>query len=229
MIFSKGNLMVGHVASKNVADVGLSCIRLNPDGSTAATNGKVVMAVGPVDASRIHFPDVGEQASPTGSGCSIALDLLEKVIKNLPKDKRTSLQNVAMTKGRDPRKVELTTTDMRHEQRIAGFPKQEPFPDWKAVLRRVRGSCGQKICVNRKDLIELLKALEEACPDRGGDNPVFIEIHPDGKGMALRCVNRETGQRAIGGITAYNTGDQWLPTDEWERKVFKVQVKRLIS
>jgi len=229
MLFSKANLMVGKVASTNSMDLGINCIHLNPDGSTAATNGKVIMAVGPVDESKVHFPNVGEQTSPGEKGTSIPLDLLDRAVKNLPKDKRVSLQNVAMTKARDSRKVEFTTTDMRQEQSVAGFPKGEPFPSWKGVLRQLRGDGGAaiKVCVNRQSLLDLLNAMEEACPDKGGENPVYLEIHPEGKGMIVRCVNRETGQRAIGGITAYNTDGQWLPSDKWETGVFNIVVKVL--
>ena len=227
MLFSKSNLMVGKVASTNVADLGLNCIRLNSDGSTVAANGKVIMAVGPVDEKRTHFPDVGEQTTPGEKGVSVPLDLMEKVVKNLPRDKNPRTQTVAMTKPKDARKIELTTTDMRHVQRVEGYPKQESFPDWKGVLRKVRSTNPQRVCLNRKDLIDLLAAMESACPDRGGENPVFLEINPDGTGMVVRCVNRETGQRAVGGITAYNTGGHWLPSDEWEKKVFDVQVKVL--
>jgi hypothetical protein len=132
-----------------------------------------------------------------------------------------------MTKSRDPKKVELTTSDMRSEQRVAGYPKPEPFSDWKTAIRRVRSQGGPKICLNRRDLIDLLQALEEACPDKGGENPVYIEINPEGKGLIMRCVNRETGQRAIGGMYAYQTGGHWLPSDPWEAGVFKTEIKRL--
>lgn len=229
MIFSKGNLMVSQVASKNPSDLGINCLHLNADGSTVATNAKIIMAVGPVQEDKVRFPDVGDQTTPGTQGVSIPLDLIEGVVKNLPKDKKPQLQHAAMTRGRDPAKVEFSTTDMRHEQRIAGFPKREPFPDWRGVLRRIRGVSGHRICVNRRDLIDLLNAMEDACPDRGGDNPVFMEINPQGSGMILRCVNRESGQRALGGITAYNTGGQWLPADSWEGEVFKTEVKRVIK
>ena len=230
MLFSKANLMVGKVASQNATDLGINCIRLNADGSSVASNGKVLMAVGPVEEEKVHFPDVGPQATPGNQGVSVPLDLLEKTVKNLPKDKRTSLQHVAMTQARDPRKIEFTTTDMRHEQRVAGMPKTDPFPEWKGILQRVRGNSDVclRVCLNRQSVIDLLHALEEACPDRGGENPVYLEIHPEGKGMILRCINRETGQRAIGGITAYNTNGQWLPADSWETGVLQVQAKRII-
>jgi len=158
----------------------------------------------------------------------VPLDLVDKAIKNLPKDKRASLQNVAMTVNRDSRKVELTTTDLRHEQRVAGYPKNEPFPDWKGVLRKIRGE-GEpsRLCLNRKDLMDLLSAMDEACPDKGGENPIYLEIHPEGRGLLLRCNNRETGQRAVGGVTAYKIGDHWLPMDPWERRVFQRKIKKL--
>jgi hypothetical protein len=229
MLFSKGSLVVGSVASTNPMETGISCVHLNPDGSTVATNGKVIMAVGPVDESKVHFPDVGVQVAPAQpNGVSVPLDLLEKVLKNMPRDKRVSLQHAALTQGTDPAKVELTVTDQRHTQRIEGFPLREPFPNWRGILQKVRGATTTRICLNRKDLIDLLKAQEEACPDRGNENLIFIEVETGGRGMTLRSVNRETGQRAIGGINGYNVGQNWLPLDSWERDVLAVQPMRRI-
>jgi len=59
------------------------------------------------------------------------------------------------------------------------------------------------------------------------ENPVYLEINAQGTGMVLRCINRETGQRAVGAITAYRTGDHWLPSDKWERSIFSRLVKKL--
>lgn len=231
MLFSKANFTVIDVASKETADIGINCIHLNTDGSSVAANGKVIMAVGPVDPSKVHFPDVGKHSQPSefsAAGVSVPLDLVEKVLKNIPKDKRLSLQHIAMVRhDRDPKQVKFTTTDMTHEQSISGYPKPEPFPDWEMFFSKVRGEGGVKICVNRADLINLLQALETACPDRGGQNPVYMEINPEGRGMVLRCVNRESGQRAIGAITSYNTDGQWLPADTWERGVFAIVAKTI--
>jgi hypothetical protein len=200
-------------------------VKINSDGSTVAANGKVVMAVGPVDESRAHFPDVGERSRPGPEGISLPLETIERVVKNLPKEKR--MQHAAITKSRDPRKFKLTTTDMVHEQSVEVLPKPERFPDWKGVFRKVRGAGSMRICLNRKVLIDLLKAMEEACPDSGGENHLYIEMNPDGVGLVLRSVNRDTGQRAIGGITAYKTGEHWLPKDAWEQIVFGTDVKTI--
>jgi hypothetical protein len=227
MLFSAGNLAVAAVASKNPTDIGLNCVHLDPDGTSVATDGKMLMAVGPVDASKFHFPDVGEQTTPPSPrGVSVPLDLIDKAAKNMPRDKRPALRHVALVKARDNKKIELATTDMRHEQKVAGLPKNEPFPDWRALIRTVRGSGGSRICVNRKALVELLRALENACPDRGDENPVFVEINPEGTGLVMRCFNRETGQRAIAASKAYNTKGQWLQQDSWEQGVFQTEVKK---
>lgn len=222
MLFSRGNLMVAKVASENPMDAGINCVHLEPDGSTVAANGKIVMAVGPVDESKIHFPDVGPQATPPSRGLSLPLDLVDDAIKNLPKDKLVSLQHVALTQNKDERKVELTCTDRQRERRVAGAPKPEPYNDWRKIFRRFSGGEPTKVCVDRKDMIHLLQAMESACPDKGNENPVLLEISPDGKGIVLRCMNKETGQRAIGCITAYNTNGSWTPKNSWEQTVFEV-------
>lgn len=220
MLFSRGNLMVSKVASTNPMDAGINCVHLSPDGSTVAANGKIVMAVGPVEETKIHFPDVGPRAKPPSRGLSLPLDLVDDAIKNLPKDKLVSLQHVALTQNKDERKVELTCTDRQRERRIAGYPKPEPYKDWRQIFRRFSGGEPTRVCVDRKDLIHLLQAMEASCPDKGNENPVLLEISEDGKGIVLRCQNRETGQRALGCITAYNTNGSWVPKDKWEQSVF---------
>lgn len=224
MIFNKANLMVSKVASQHERDRGLNCVHLNPDGSSVAANTKMVMAVGPVDESKAHIPDVGEQTSPGPNGVSIPLDLVDKAIKNLPRAE-PRLQNIAMTINSDERKVELTTSDLRLQQRIAGLPQKDPFPNWRKTFRDGRGNF--RLCLNRRSLADLLAAIEDACPDRGDQTPVYLEINEAATGLVLRCVNMETGQRVIGAMSAYNTGGHWLPCDKWELSVFN-QTKKVI-
>ena len=223
MLFSRANLMVVQVASEHASDLGINAVRLNSDGSTTATDGKVMMSVGPMDATRVHFPEM-PQGSPGEKGLSVPLELIEDTIKNLPKDKRVSLQIAAMSPIDHSGEVEMVTVDMHGKKKVSRRPKREPFPPWKEHLRKLRGTVGTKVCVNRKSLIHLLQALEEACPDKGNENPIYIEINSEGAGLVLRCVNVETGQHATGGITRYNTRE-WLPMDMWEREVFAVVKK----
>jgi len=173
---------------------------------------------------------VGPQSTPGGLGVVLGIEFVNRALKNLPKDKRISLQHVAMTKSRDAAKTEFTcVTGGGQERRVADYPKPDSYPDWQSVVRTVRGEDPVKVCVNRRDLIDLLKALESACPDKGDENPVYMEL---GRGITLRCFNRETGQHAIGAINAFNTRGDWMKMDEWELSVFnliKKVVKKVIT
>lgn len=230
MLYSKSNLKVGQVASKVPFDDGLHGVKLEEDGSTVAGNGKVLMAVGPANPSRVRFPDkAAEQTDPPTGGVVMPLDAVEKALKHMTSSKNISLQHVALTRMRDASRLGFTSIDAKGNPTTnADMPKRDRYPDWKSTVKKVRGSGqGVKVCLNSKDLIHLLKAIEEACPDRGGTNPVFLEISEDGIGLIARGMNQETGQHAIGIIKAFKLKEgQWLMRDDWERKVFDTPVKR---
>lgn len=225
MIYSKANLLVLKVASKDQFDRGLNGVRFEPDGSTVASNGRVVMVVSPADENRAKFPEkVGDQMGPGDEGLVMTLEAVEKTVKGMSKDKRMGLQYIGMMKSKDPARVALTSVDERgNPSTYASLPKREKFPFWRKILRGLRGPI--KICVNRKDLIDLLGAMEAACPDKGGVNPIFMEMEPDGRGVLIRCLNHDTQQRAIGGVSRYDTRGQWLSEDEWEQKLFEKKRK----
>ena len=237
MLLSKSNLSVVAVASRKEFDRGLNGVRIEPDGSTVAGNGKVLMAVSPVDGARIHFPEVGERASVGERGVVLRNDHVEEALHVIPNDKRVSLQHVALTKAKVSSQIEMTTMSTTGRVRsVADAPKNDVYPDWKAVMRLVRSGGKEvaerglktgivRVCVNRKELIGLLKAMESACPDKGDENPVEIEI---GRGVVLRCFNRDNGQRAIGALNAYvqrglngETVVPHTPMNGWERDVLE--------
>lgn len=228
MIYSRANLLVSRVSSKDQFDRALNGVRFEPDGSTIASNGRVVMAVSPADAVRAKFPEkVGNQMDPGDEGLVMTLEAIEKTIKGMSRDKRMALQYIGMLKSKDPARVALASVDERgNPSTYASLPKRERFPAWRAILKGLRGPI--RICVNRKDLIELLSAMEAACPDKGGVNPIFMEMDSDGRGILLRCLNHDTQQRAIGGISKYDTKGQWLTETEWERGLFS-QIKKKIK
>jgi len=245
MIVSKPNLQVIAVASKDEFDQGLNGLRLEPDGTTVGGNssreGVTMMAVSPAIRGKARIPSVGEEAEIPASGLVLDLSLVEDVIKNMPKVKRPELQYAVMTKHQDARRCEFTTNDMRKEKKVSDIPKMVGYPDWRKVLQQVvAGPNGEgagdeesvaRVCVNRKYLINLLKALEASCPDKGDYNPVWIELGKGGSGLMLRCVNWTTGQRAIGFIQAFTSREGWLEWSDWERKLWGVvkKVKKLLK
>ena len=208
MLYSKANLVVGQVASKDPFDRALCGVRFEADGATVAGNGKVLVAVEAVDERKVSYPNVGEHATPGNNGVVLTPEHVSEALSNIPKDKRMVLQHCVMTRGQgDASMVELTSINAEgRTRRVADRPKPDRYPEWKEVIKKVHstgdGSKPVKVCVNRSDLIELLKTIEAACPDRGKDCPVFLEI---GNGIVARSQNRDTGQHAIGAINSYNT------------------------
>jgi len=230
MIYSRANLMVASVASKDRYDRGLNGVRFEPDGATVAGNGKMLMAVGPADEKKVRWPDTaGEQMEPGRDGLVLPVDLVERVLKNMVKDKRYTLQHVAMSRVPDPARVGFTSLDAKGDTvTSAALPKSDSFPDWRGVVRELRGEGdGLRVCLNRKDLIDLLKALESACPDKGDVSPVFLEFVEEGRGVIARCVNSETGQHAVGALNSYKLKEgQWLERDGWEKTLFAIVRKK---
>lgn len=222
MIFSKANLHVIWAASKEAFARALNGVKFEKDGSTVAGNGRIMMAVGPVKRE-VSFPETGGELLPLGEdGVVMPIKAVETALKNMPRDKRPALQHIALTSVTDASRVGFTSVDGKGDPITnASLPRSERFPDWKDTMRTVRGSGeGLKICVNIKDLIELLKAMEHACPATGGVNPVFIEVGEDEKGLTLRSINQVTKQHTIGAIVTLRTKGVWLPRDEWEQEVF---------
>ncbi len=224
MLFSKANLTVALVASKDPFDRALNGVQFEKDGSTVAGNKKVLVACGPTREDLVHWPDsAGAQVSPPEKGMVLPLEVVEEVKKNIPRDKRISLQHVALTRVEDDSRVGLTSVNARGDSTTKStMPKPFPYPDWKVVVRRVRGEGDLvRMCLNRKDLIHMLRTLETAAPDKSGTNPVFIEVGKDGRGLVARCLNHETGQHVIGAISLYKLPvGQWMKRDRWEQEVF---------
>ncbi len=217
MLYSKANLQVAAVASKNPFDGALNGVQFDADGSTAACDGASLVAVGPAKPET-HFPDVGKRATPGHVGVVLKPDFVAEVETIIPKDKRVSLQHVAMTVGADPTKTEFTTIDKSGRvRRVAEHPKKDRVFDWRSVVKKAltpkAGGSVTRVCVGRKALLEVLKTMCDACPDNT-DAAVFIEI---GSGMVLRAVNRETGQRVVGVASARVSGEGWPEKDVWEK------------
>jgi len=226
MLFSRSNLAVRYIASKDPKDGALNCVHFAPDGATVASNGRSLLAVSPANSAEANFPYEGEQAEPFAEGVSVELDIIEDAVRNLPKDRRPSLQHVAMTQC-DATQVELTTIDMRKTKRVSGAPIREEFPHWKTILRKAHASNRVgKICINRRELTSLLNAMDEACPDPG-ETPVFIEFGGETDGVILRAISYESGQHAVGFIMPLNTGGKWVQEDSWVDGVLGA-VKRAI-
>ena len=228
-LYSKANLMVKGVAHKDPAEEALNRVQLEADGSTVASNGTLLMAVGPVHEEEVSFPDLeNEGVEVPAGGVGLRLEVADEVVRNLPKGKSSRSLDHALVVRCDEKRVELATTDMVKEKKVAARPARGAYPEWRTLLRRARGQVGAgRVCVNKRDLIQLLAAMDKACPDPGNENPVYIEFGgAESDGIILRSANYDTGQRCIGYIMPLDTGGQWLQTDDWEQRVLRKSAKR---
>jgi len=228
VIYSQANLLAHLAASKDEHDRGLCGLRLEPDGSTVAGSASSFLAVSPADVGRAAVPpSVGELASVGDVGLVVRLDLVEDALRSMPKVKKPELLYAAFTRHRDVRRAEFTTYDMRKEKRVSDLPKNDRYPDWREAFRKVlpAGTEGTRVVVNRRELQDLLRAIEKACPDKGDYNPLYLEVSPEGKGIVLRAVNHMTGQRVLGVLRAFSRGSGWLEMSGWEKSIFGKAVK----
>lgn len=237
MILSKANLEVIRVASREAVDRGLCAIRIEPDGSSVGGNGKIMMAVGPVNyAERLHWPEkAGDMLEVPVTGWLLAPDAISRIIKAIPRAGGWIFQHIGITRVKDTSGIGLTAIDPSGATTTIGAkPLSYRFPDWREAIRVISGEgvvgegAGLRVCVNRNDIIELLDAIEAASPGKGGINPLFIEIGEDEKGLIIRSRNSETGQHIIGAIRTYDTRGKWLEPDAWENGVFGRIVKAIV-
>lgn len=220
MILSRANLAVREVVGDTE---GLNVVHIDPDGSTVASNGRVLLAVGPCDTNRVQMPGVG-QAAPGGLGVNVPPKTIDIAVRNIPKD-RNAPQAVAVTDCSDEN-VELTTQSATETQRVSTRPVKIRFSDWRAVLQGVRKALApdRRICISRKDAIDLLSAMEHAA-GVGDEGAVFIEFGSETDAILIRGYSAVNGGQRIIGVIKPMVAGEWLALSVWERMVFSLFAK----
>jgi len=220
LFFTKANLQVVQTASRDKDHRAFNIVRIEEDGSTVASNGRLVMVVSP-SPNVTYWPERAcEPCNPPQQGLAFAPEVIDVLLKQI--GRATKAPFVCLSKHIDPNRVGFTTVNDRADPTThAATPRRGKWPNWREFFQGFRKRKRVRICINRKDLIHLLKAMEAACPDKGGINPIYIEVDEDGKHLFGRCENFETDQRAIGAINAYDTsGIGWLKQTKWERSIY---------
>lgn len=236
MLLSKSNLAARQLASKDEFDRGLNGLRVEEDGATVGGNRRSMMIVSPVERP-VPTPRGIEPIGVGVGGAIMELSHAEKIEKNMPRDKRHELQHVAIVEGRDPRKLAVATWSRADHTTIERPAKQgAPYPDWRVAVRRVAESeedeGAGRVCVNRKELIEALKALGDACPDKGDWGPVWLQMGRGGSGLLLRGQNYLTNQTAMAILLPHERVGGWLKWSDWERRIWdgaKKAVKKVLK
>lgn len=240
MLFHRSNLIIHKMANQDPEQQNTHCLYFAEDGSTVASNRISAIACSPVDR-RQYFPDIGKKPIDLEYGTAVHLDVVEQVLKNIPKTKDSFMQYAVITRM-DNERIELTTTDKQKELSVTGKVLRISFPDWKALFRisfdyvkTFFNNCSSlltrkqinenenygRIAVNRKMLIQLLQTIDDACGNQNEDL-IYIEFSSDKNPLLLRAQNRLTGQKVISIIRPVFLAEQWMKYDEWESSVFNL-------
>ncbi len=229
MILSKANLTAAEVAATSKDDARLNQLHVGEDGCTAASNGAVIMAVGPVGVGDAQsMPTLSDEVLPEKAFGIDPTDAAT-VRKALPKgSKSAGLGYAALTRD-DEHAVGLTVVNLDQQHEVVSKKARAPFVPWKESLLLAKRKANQgRVCLTRKQLMKLLKAMDQASGDPEG--VVFIEFGGPTDDVLLRSASVETGQHVVGMITAVDTKDHWLKPDAWEKSIMPgVARKRLIN
>lgn len=221
-LLTRASLTASKVAARDAgADRKHTQLHIEDDGAAVATNGRILLAVGPAPKPGEAWPAFENAEDVPEGGVGLTLDQVQELLRNLPKgDLGLELGYAQMVKPRAPDGVAFVTTDLKQTRTNEAKKATARFPEWQAALRKVDRNAGAgQMCLHRRDLIQLLQAMEEASPD--SDSAVFIQFGDDTDAMLLRSVNYQTGQHVVGMIVPLDTDGDWLRKDDWELKVFE--------
>lgn len=222
MLLNKRNLAIAGASSKEESRYTLKALCLETDGSTVATDGRILARCSPATAKAADFPANGNGNLAAWAGQVLfPLDLVERARKLLPKksNRIPILDNVA---------VGLANVDAENLQDAkmlvveADIPKQEArgvsvtgqFPNYEAVIPREITAPLAEVKLDVDLLMRLLRIAREF-DNGGGYHAVRIRLYGPERAVRLDAVNREDGQEFTGVIMPlraeiapkYKTGD----------------------
>jgi hypothetical protein len=214
MILSKSNLKVVEVTEAKGLPI-LNNVHIEPDGTTAASNGRAIICVSPVtpeNRARISFIE----NTPQTKAVNVAAETIKDVLKNIPPDKTFGglLEHTDFADG------VFNLTDSIRKKRISAKVYPREYFDYKEAFRKATKNKTQvRVVLNRKRLIEILQTIDNVCQDGTGEAPVFIEFTNDGD-IILRAQSLANDQRALAYMTSYKEEEgKWLEPTEWEAEI----------
>lgn len=222
MLYTIANLLVGGVADKKGA---LSCVFLDEDGSTFATDRMCLVVVEPSQTADDEFRVAGvEPTDVREGGVAVPAKLVSDALKAIPKQPmRQAHKHAALT--RCDAVVEFATTkDGIGATKSSATRIRSAPPNMREFLQSI-GTRKAVACVSLKRLKKIVDTFDKMC---GGDEtqPVFIELGEEDDPIYLRTRSNLTRQIIIGTITPATDVDE-VKLNKWERRLLDRGVKRL--
>jgi hypothetical protein len=214
LILSKSNLIIHEVTGIDKAIPVLNNVCIEEDGSTIAANGKVLIAVSPVNEKIKQNVPIEENKSGKSV---VSSETIKEVLKNIPRD----ILFKGLLEYCDYSKGTFTSSDGKRKKKIEAKLYSRNYITYEQMFKKTCNKKSHKIVLNRKRLINLLQVIDKVCPDSTNESAVYIEFTDDNN-IILKSVNHNNGQRCLALMTSYkNIEGKWLEADTWEKNLSK--------
>jgi hypothetical protein len=212
-IISKASLSLAQIATGTGA---LGMIEIQPDGAVAASDGRLLIAIGPVrDEVAQAVPLEGKAQLPRAVTLSAAT--ATGLQKQIPRDTlfKGLLEHVSLVESGTGFQTVINTGKQKLVSTLRAA--SEKWVEWKAILRtaftkQVLG----RVLVNRKSLEKCIDVLKGSCPYSGEFEAVLIEFREGGI-MTIRARNNLTGQAVL--ATFAVQGAKEVELEKWEKEL----------
>lgn len=227
MILSKQNLLIAGIAKNDKAIPVLGNIHITSDGTTIASDSKILIAVSPVTEEmkeNIPLEEVGKKES-----CTIALDTVNEILKNLPKD--TLFKGLLEHANLNKESKRFVIHDGKQTKTLGIKFYHRPYINFKKIfgsignkILRGKTSYSKRIVLNRKRLKDLLDVIDKVCPDTTGQSPIYLDFTEDNN-ILIRGVNYKTKQRVLALMSSYKGIEgKFLEPDIWEENLCRKKI-----
>ncbi len=224
MILSKENLVIENVTGKDKNIPVLDNVHIEEDGTTVASNGKVVLIAQPVKSHISKNVPVQKFDGFLTEPVSLARDTVKDIIKNIPKDSTFGGALEYCTIQNEGGQVIVHTHDGKSGKRIVGKVYPRPYVDYKKIVKHHGNpkNISNRMVFDSKRLTLLLVTLGKLSEEA----PIYSEFTKNGD-VLLRTVNQSTGQRflaIVAGVQGkwleYNSYEKALvsPVKKWRKK-----------
>lgn len=201
MLLNKRNLAVVGATSKEESRYTLQAVCMEPDGSTVATDGRILARCSPAKADASNFPANGN-GNPAGWAGRVLLpvDFVARAIKLLPKKNRIPiLDNVAVGMEDKPDHEMLVAQADLPPQDARAVPVKGIFPNYEATIPREIETPLAEVKLDVDLLMRLLKIAREFDAGRN-DHSIRLRIYGPERAVRIDAINREDGQEFTGVI-----------------------------
>ena len=215
MKLDRKSLAVHHAAADEKTRYAINSVLLEPDGTTVATNGKMLLAVQAVG----HDPDESLEMVPPKEQFVIPLDFAQDVFKAIPKSRRAAYGkfDYATITEAEPDKLNIRIQN-GHVQLMETKPEEGNYPKWRDIMPKIQKKT-LRFCLGLEVLEKLVKVLKEVLPKDDWQKTPHIEflVEDPKKAILIRAQVGDDGRRLIGALMPVTCRDGSDELTDWEK------------